>query len=78
MTTQAGRSRALGRDGTVRDRAENGRMAAPFARRDLVQFSFRAPRELRKRANRASIELEAPIQDLVTQAVDEFLRERGF
>lgn len=78
MTTQTGGSRAPGRDGAVRGRGENGRMVAPFARRDLVQFSFRAPRELRKRANRASIELEVPIQDLVSQAVDEFLRERGF
>jgi hypothetical protein len=45
---------------------------------DLIQFSFRAPRELRKRANRASAELEIPVQQLVTDALDRYLKDRGF
>ncbi len=45
---------------------------------ELVQFSFRAPRELRKRANRASAELEIPVQQLVSDALARYLTERGF
>lgn len=45
---------------------------------DLIQFSFRAPRNLRKRANRASAELEIPVQRLVATALDQYLKARGF
>jgi predicted HicB family RNase H-like nuclease len=45
---------------------------------ELVQFSFRAPRELRKRANRASAELEIPVQQLVSDALARYLTEHGF
>lgn len=45
---------------------------------ELVQFSFRAPRELRKRANRASAELEIPVQQLVSDALDRYLTDQGF
>ena len=50
----------------------------PAAETELVQFSFRAPRDLRKRANRASAELEIPVQQLVSNALDRYLTEQGF
>ncbi|MGH9023469.1 MAG: hypothetical protein ACRDV9_10285 [Acidimicrobiia bacterium] len=43
-----------------------------------VQFSFRTTRELRKRANRASLELEVPLQELASEAIDEYLKARSF
>jgi hypothetical protein len=54
------------------------RTGADAAQLDLVQFSFRAPRELRKRANRASAELEIPVQQLVSDALDRYLKHHGF
>lgn len=51
---------------------------AAEAASDLIQFSFRAPRNLRKRANRASAELEIPVQQIVTDALDRYLKDRGF
>lgn len=45
---------------------------------ELVNFSFRATRALRKRVNRASAELEVSIQRMATEALDDHLRRLGF
>lgn len=45
---------------------------------ELVSFSFRASRALRKRTNRASAELEVSIQQMASEALDSYLRRLGF
>lgn len=45
---------------------------------DVVSFSFRVSRDLRKRANRASAELEISIQQLASEALDHHLKRLGF
>ncbi|MGH9022669.1 MAG: hypothetical protein ACRDV9_06165 [Acidimicrobiia bacterium] len=43
-----------------------------------MSLSFRASRTLRKRANRASAELEVSIQQMASEALDGYLRRLGF